>query len=38
MQLQIYINLDKLDADCADNEDFFVCVSQIIRVIRVIRV
>lgn len=38
MQLQIYINLDKLDADCADDADFFVCVSQIIRVICVIRV
>ena len=38
MQLQIYINSGKLDADCADDADFFVCVSQIIRVIRVIRV
>ena len=38
MQLQIYINSGKLDADCTDDADFFVCVSQIIRVIRVIPV
>ena len=38
MQLQIYINLDKLDADDADNADFFACISQKIRVICVIRV